>query len=121
VKKGAVKKGAVKKGAVKKGAVKKGAVKKGVSKKGTGKKKTPAKETTIMQGPVPVNYALRLVGQFGGDYYYLMLQCPNMDQVLGVVKSRFGNIGKTCAEIVPADQNLVHYEWYKGYRPASET
>jgi hypothetical protein len=102
-------------------AVKKVAVKKSVGKKGTVKKKTPAEETTVLQGPVPVNYALRLVGQFGGAYYYLMLQCPNMDQVLGVVKSGSGGLGKDCAAIVPAGQNLVHYEWYKGYRPTSET
>jgi hypothetical protein len=44
-----------------------------------------------------------------------------MNVVLGVVKSSSGNLSKTCAEIAPANQHLVHYEWYKGYRTISET
>ncbi|MFN5468684.1 MAG: hypothetical protein ACK56G_11260 [Pirellulaceae bacterium] len=115
------KKTAARKAAVKKTAVKKVVVKKSVGKKGSVKKNAKAKQNREMQGPTPVNYALRLAGQFGGFYYYLMLQCPDMNAVLGVVKSSSGNLAKTCAAIAPADQYLVHYEWYKGYRTISET
>jgi|688.fasta_scaffold00259_28 hypothetical protein len=116
-----VKKAAVKKVAVKKTAVKKVAVKKSVGKKGAVKKNATAKQNREMQGgPLPVNYALRLAGQFGGFYYYLMLQCPDMIVVLGVVKSSYGNLAKTCEAIAPANQQLVHTEWYKGYRPTGE-
>jgi hypothetical protein len=112
---------AKKKASVPAASVERKAAQKKVS-KGTATKKSPSKQLEVLHSvPLP-DYALRAVGRFGPDYYYLMLRCPYEQEILGVLKSRNGNLSKVCA-LVDLDDvgDVVLTDFLKVFAPQNDS
>jgi hypothetical protein len=67
------------------------------------------------------SYSLRPIGKYGQVYYYLMLECPAEQKVLGVLRSKESNLLKKCKPGPDSIQPVKTSEFFSAFVPLAET